>query len=55
MILRAAIVLLTSLLAVVSPLVMRHNAEELKLSRFIFKVRLRLHVCTYFDGGFYQG
>ena len=46
MIVRAAILLLTSLLAVVpspvSPLVMRHNAEELKLSRFIFKVRLRL-------------
>ena len=46
MIVRAAILLLTSLLAVVpspvSPLVMRHNAEELKLSRFIFKVRLMI-------------
>ena len=48
MILRAAIVLLTSLLAVVSPLVMRHNAEELKLSRFIFKVRLRWHVYLFY-------
>ena len=55
MILRAAIVLLTSLLVVVSPLVMRHNAEELKLSRFIFKVRLRLQMRTYLNGGFYPG
>ena len=44
MILRAMLVLLTSLwwaapVPAVFSLVMRHNAEELKLSRFIFKVR----------------